>query len=220
MKSLKICLLLIFMSFSIVFNSHASGFRISGFVKDKQSSELLIGANILVENQRTGAVTDNNGFFSLKADFPCTLTFTYVGYSQQKIHIESMQDTLITIFLYPENELKEVVVSAKSQNKAGLTRLSARELEMIPMIGGKPDVMKAIQLLPGVLSQSEGMSLILVRGGEPGQNLYLLDNVPLIYVNHLGGFASVLIPILSTLWICIKVISLQNMAENFHQLLI
>ena len=64
----------------------------------------------------------------------------------------------------------------------------------IPTLGGKPDVIKSLQLIPGVQTQSEGMSLMMVRGGEPGQNQYLLDNVPLIYVNHLGGFLSVFNP--------------------------
>jgi hypothetical protein len=63
-----------------------------------------------------------------------------------------------------------------------------------PSLGGKPDVIKTLQLLPGISSQKEGSSLMIVRGGDPGQNLYLFDNVPIIYVNHLGGFMSVFNP--------------------------
>jgi hypothetical protein len=173
---------------------NASQFRISGFVKDKQSNETLIGANIWIEHQKTGTTTDNNGYFSLKVDSPCEMLFTYVGYGTQQFSINIKNDTLLVVHLIPENNLKELNVTAKAQNKPGVTRISAAELQLIPTIGGKPDVLKAIQLLPGVLSQSEGMSLILVRGGEPGQNLYLLDNVPLTYVNHLGGFTSVFNP--------------------------
>lgn len=173
---------------------NASQFRISGFVKDKKTNETLIGANIWIENQKTGTTTDNNGYFSLKVDAPCEMMFTYVGYRSLQFSINIKKDTLLVVHLVPENNLKELIVSAKAQNTPGVTRISAAELQLIPTIGGKPDVLKAIQLLPGVLSQSEGMSLILVRGGEPGQNLYLLDNVPLTYVNHLGGFTSVFNP--------------------------
>ena len=186
-------ILFIFFSFTNIY-LNAAQFRISGFVKDKQSNETLIGANIRIENQKTGTTTDNNGYFSLKVDAPCDLLFTYVGYRAQQFSINITNDTLLVVHLVPENNLKELVVSAKAQSTPGVTRISAAELQLIPIIGGKPDVLKAIQLLPGVLSQSEGMSLILVRGGEPGQNLYLLDNVPLTYVNHLGGFTSVFNP--------------------------
>ncbi len=194
MNSFKRTLILfILFSFTNLY-LNASQFRISGFVKDKQSNETLIGANIRIENQKTGTTTDNNGYFSLKVDAPCDLLFTYVGYRAQQFSINITNDTLLVVHLVPENNLKELVVSAKAQSTPGVTRISAAELQLIPIIGGKPDVLKAIQLLPGVLSQSEGMSLILVRGGEPGQNLYLLDNVPLTYVNHLGGFTSVFNP--------------------------
>ncbi|MBN2815028.1 MAG: TonB-dependent receptor plug domain-containing protein, partial [Bacteroidales bacterium] len=72
--------------------------------------------------------------------------------------------------------------------------LKTNEISLIPSIGARPDVSKGLQLLPGITSQKEGSSLLLVRGGDPGQNAYLFDNVPVIHVNHLGGFMSVFNP--------------------------
>jgi hypothetical protein len=92
------------------------------------------------------------------------------------------------------NTLSEITVTANDIQKFGITSINAKELTLLPTIGGKPDIIKALQLQPGVQTPSEGMSLMVVRGGEPGQNQYLLDNVPLIYVNHLGGLISVFNP--------------------------
>ena len=168
--------------------------QISGFVRDAQSGEVLIGANVWEKNQNTGTSTDNRGYFSIKINTPCLLSVSYIGYQTQNISIQATADSLISVKLLIENKLQEVTVTAARDKNFDVTRLSAKELLRVPTIGGKPDVIKALQLLPGVQSQSEGMSLMMVRGGEPGQNQYLLDNVPLIYVNHLGGLLSVFNP--------------------------
>jgi len=172
----------------------AATVQLSGFVRDAQNGEVLIGANILDKSSHTGTVTDNRGYFSLKVNTPCELNISYIGYKTVAFNIESMRDTLITIRLEVGNNLEEITVIATRERNFETTRLSSKELTQIPTLGGKPDVIKALQLLPGVQTQSEGMSLMMVRGGEPGQNQYLLDNVPLIYVNHLGGLLSVFNP--------------------------
>lgn len=174
--------------------SFAYSIQLSGFVRDAQSGEVLIGANIWEKNQNTGTTTDNQGYFSIKLKTPCVLTISFIGYKTQYLALQTNTDSLINVKLDSENNLKEVTVIASIENKYNVTRLSAKELLLIPAIGGKPDVIKALQLLPGVQTQSEGMSLMMVRGGDPGQNQYLLDNVPLIYVNHLGGLMSVFNP--------------------------
>jgi hypothetical protein len=168
--------------------------QISGFIKDKQSDEVLIGANVWDGNQKTGTSTDKNGYFSIRIQTPCKLGISFVGYQSLTKTIISPVDTFIVIRLEPQNNLNEVVVSGRNESRFNVTHLSAKELQSTPTLGGKPDVLKTLQLLSGVQSQSEGMSLMLVRGGDPGQNQYLLDNVPLIYVNHLGGFSSVFNP--------------------------
>ncbi|MBN2521591.1 MAG: carboxypeptidase-like regulatory domain-containing protein [Bacteroidales bacterium] len=165
--------------------------RISGFVKDQLSGELLIGANIIEPGTRNGTVSDYNGYFSIVIKIPSSLQISYIGYKNYFMNFNHTGDTLINVLLTPGNELDEVVIKAQRTPKFNVATLSNKELQQIPSIGGKPDVSKSIQLLPGIYSQNEGSSLLLVRGGDPGQNLYLFDNVPVIYVNHLGGFASV-----------------------------
>lgn len=179
----------------LIINAHSAfAVQLSGFVRDAQNGEVLIGANVWEKNQKTGTSTDNRGYFSLIVNSPCRLSVSYVGYKHQNLNILSDKDSLITVTLEAENSLNEITVTAIQEKGFEVTRLSAKELSLIPTLGGKPDVIKALQQLPGVQTQSEGMSLMMVRGGEPGQNQYLLDNVPLTYVNHLGGFMSVFNP--------------------------
>lgn len=183
--------------FALIFflvTCNVSAIQLSGFVRDKLSGEVLIGANVWCNNQNTGTTTDNRGYFSIKVNTSSIITVSFIGYIPQNIFIHSTNDSLINIKLEPGNSLEEVVVTASRNRGYDVTRLTAKELSLVPAIGGKPDLIKALQLLPGVLTHSEGMSLMMVRGGEPGQNQYLLDNVPLIYVNHLGGLLSVFNP--------------------------
>ena len=170
----------------------AAQIRVSGFVSDSLSGERLIGVNIVETGAANGTTSDNNGYFTLMIRQPAVLQLTYVGYKPVEIHVE--KDALIEIRMSTGIELAEVVVSARSWRHPGVTSLATRELLNIPALGGKPDVLKAAQLLPGVNPQGEGSSLLSVRGGNPGENLYLLDGIPLIYVNHLGGFMSVFNP--------------------------
>ncbi|MFA5815100.1 MAG: TonB-dependent receptor [Bacteroidales bacterium] len=168
--------------------------RISGFVRDKQSGERLIGANILMTPQKGGTTSDNNGYFSLVVRIPCILRISYVGYKPADLELTSRKDTLIEANLEPGQELEAIVITAARRPIANMAILTINELRELPSLGGKPDVLKSMQLLPGIQAQNEGSSLLLVRGGDPGQNLYLFDNVPVIYVNHLGGFMSVFNP--------------------------
>ncbi len=186
----------IFLFFFIFFilPVHSSNIHVSGFVKDKQSNEVLIGGNIWQSEQKNGTTTDKSGYYNLKVNTPCSLTISYIGYQTIILNITATTDTMLIVHMSTENNLNEVIVSGVRDSKFEVTRLTAKELELIPTLGGKPDVMKVLQLLPGVQTMSEGLNLMLVRGGDPGQNQYLLDNVPLIYVNHLGGFMSVFNP--------------------------
>ena len=168
--------------------------RISGFVKDLSSGEVLIGANIIEAGTSHGTISDYNGYFSILIPRPAKIQVSFIGYSSQIISDIPLKDTLLIIHLTPGSELDEVIVKAGRTQKFNVASLKNIELQQIPALGGKPDVLKAIQLLPGIQSQNEGSSLLLVRGGDPGQNLYLIDNCPLIYVNHLGGFTSVFNP--------------------------
>ncbi|MFA5648875.1 MAG: TonB-dependent receptor [Bacteroidales bacterium] len=168
--------------------------RISGFVKDSISHEVLVGAHVIDSTHMKVVATDNNGFFNISIKAGNAITFSYVGYKHKTILHSAKADTLLEVLLSPVNEIDEVVVKHTKRLSHGVSTLSNLELQQIPSLGAKPDVMKAIQLLPGIQSQNEGTSNILVRGGNPGENLYLFDNVALIYVNHLGGFFSVFNP--------------------------
>ncbi len=187
------------MLFIIAFNfstlsTSAANIQLSGFVREAHTNEVLIGANVYEITQKTGTATDNRGYFNLKVNSPSILKVSYIGYATRTVTINATSDSLIIIRLNANNSLNEITVLGQRENRSDITRITAKELMLVPTLGGKPDVMKALQLLPGVLTQSEGMCLMLVRGGDPGQNQYLLDNVPLIYVNHLGGFLSVFNP--------------------------
>jgi hypothetical protein len=169
--------------------------HISGIVRDKDSGEVLIGANVFDPESLNGSSTDNNGYFNmaLKEEID-SLWITYVGYTIGKLVLQSVKDTILSISLVQGSSLEEVSITARRKLTFNQSTLSNEQLRYIPSIGGQPDVLKTLQLLPGVQSQNEGSSNLLVRGGSPDQNLFLIDNVSLFYVNHLGGFVSVFNP--------------------------
>ena len=168
--------------------------RVSGFVRDSLTREVLIGAHVTDIVTGRAVVTDNNGFFSISSAKGNKLTFSFVGYRPKTIAIDKSEGSLVEVLLSPGTDIDEVVVTYTRRPAFNVSSLSSLELQQIPSLGAKPDVMKSIQLLPGISSQYEGSSLISVRGGNPGENLYLFDNVAVIYVNHLGGFMSVFNP--------------------------
>lgn len=177
--------------FLLCINSLFAQFHISGIVYDKQSGERLIGANVFEPKTFNGTSTDNSGYFSLIAKTQ-NISISYIGYKQKNISITS--DTLLTIMLETGNKIDEITIVNKTTKAFNISTLSNFEMQNIPTIGGKPDIIKALHTMPGIESQNEGSSLMNVRGGSPGENLFLIDNVPLIYVNHLGGFMSVFNP--------------------------
>jgi len=181
---------------SIAWNSYLSSqIHISGIVRDEISDEVLVGANIYEPINKKGTVSDNNGYFSLVIqDKYDTLIFTYVGYETQKLILNNDTDTIVSVHLKPGSFIEEVKVTAHRKVHFNQSRLSIEQLNYIPSIGAEPDVFKSLQLLPGIQTINEGSSNLIVRGGGPGENMYLIDNVPIYYVNHLGGFISVFNP--------------------------
>ncbi|RLD48474.1 MAG: TonB-dependent receptor, partial [Bacteroidetes bacterium] len=169
--------------------------RVAGIVRDGISGELLIGANVIDPIKKAGTATDNNGYFSLVMDRGSdSLLITYVGYAPVSVLLSSGKDTILNVFLQPGEDIEEVEVVAFKRNQFNESSLSNKELKYIPSIGSEPDVLKTLQLLPGIQTTNEGSSNLTIRGGGPGENLFLFDNVPLYYVNHLGGFVSVFNP--------------------------
>ncbi|HDS07139.1 MAG TPA: hypothetical protein ENO05_05875 [Bacteroides sp.] len=185
-----IFLLLVLFPLTIIAQKH-----LSGIVRDGQTGELLIGAHVFDPLQSEGTSTDNNGYFSMVVGSGTdSLIFSYVGYVTLAIPVREMTDTILNIHMVPGSEIEEVRVTGHRRVHFNQSRLSNKEMRYIPAIGAEPDVLKTLQLLPGVQSPNEGSSNLQVRGGGPGDNLFLIDNVPLYYVNHLGGFFSVFNP--------------------------
>ena len=176
--------------------SSSQSFTISGTVTDAASGETLIGATVLDTRSGRGTVTNAYGHYSLtlKAD-SVSLKISYVGYESQTFAMRLAKNTAISVRLKPSLQLDEVVITAERPGDTRSSQMSATQMTMekiksVPVMFGEADIIKALQLMPGVQSGSEGNSGMYVRGGGPDENLFLLDGVPLYNVSHLGGFFS------------------------------
>lgn len=194
---MKVSALIIFF-LSIVFSVHAQTvFTISGTVQDGETGEKLIGATVYESQLQKGTGTNVYGFYSLSlAAETVELSFSYVGYEPQKFRLTLTADTRLEVSLKPVTLLGEAVIESESDSKVEESQMSTITLDMskvasLPVLLGERDVLKTLQLLPGVQSGTEGASGIYVRGGGPDQNLILLDGVPVYNASHLFGFFSV-----------------------------
>ncbi|MDC2232911.1 TonB-dependent receptor [Bacteroides thetaiotaomicron] len=176
-------------------------FTISGYVTDGTSSETLIGTNIIESHQYQGTTTNPYGFYSITLpEGETELRFSYLGYTTETHHFTLAQDTLLNIRMKGNAQLEEVVVvSDKAEAGTVATQMGAVEIPMVqikntPSILGESDVMKAIQLMPGVQAGVDGSAGLYIRGGSPDQNLILLDGTPVYNVDHMFGFFSVFTP--------------------------
>lgn len=191
----KILLLLLLFPGIIAFSQKIT---VSGTLTDKETGEFLIGASVYETVNYKGTSTNNYGYFSLKFDSsPVEISFSYVGYQTKIIKVSGLSDTILNVPLSPVLDIGEVTVTgnAASDRVMGsqMSKIDIPILKMkkLPVLMGETDLIKALQLLPGVQSGMEGTSGLYVRGGGPDQNLILLDGVPVYNVNHLFGFFSV-----------------------------
>ena len=174
---------------------------ISGYVMDAASKETLIGATVFDKNSGKGCATNNYGFYTLTLNQgEVDLQVSYVGYTQQNRTFDLKENQSLNFALETNTTLDEVVVegaratvSARSPQMS-VVELPVQQIKTIPTLFGEADVLKAIQLLPGVQNGSEGSAGMYVRGGGPDENLLLLDGVPVYNVNHALGFFSVFNP--------------------------
>ena len=174
---------------------------ISGYVMDAASKETLIGATVYDKNSGKGCATNSYGFYTLTLNQgQVDLQISYVGYAQQDKAIELKENLSLNFALETNTTLDEVVVeatrgtvSARSPQMS-VVELPVQHIKSVPTLFGEADVLKAIQLLPGVQNGSEGSAGMYVRGGGPDENLLLLDGVPVYNVNHMLGFFSVFNP--------------------------
>lgn len=190
-------ILFLFLCFSLF--SYSQNRIIKGTVTDINSGEFLFGANVFVNELKKGTSVDDKGYYalSLPVSGNYIVKFSYVGYETQEIKITQDSSDTLNIQLRSNQLLEEVVISAKMEGDRitnpvmGLEKMSIEEIRSIPAFMGEVDVIKAIQLLPGVQATSEGGSGFSVRGGSPDQNLIVLDHTTVYNPSHLMGFFSV-----------------------------
>lgn len=174
-------------------------FSVSGSIKDKKTGETLTGATIgLLEKPGVGVVTNAYGFYSITIpEGKYSMVISYSGYATDTIQLDLKQNTVVNRSLAAaSNQLQEVVVAGRKGNNIlktppGVQRLSMEDIKDIPVLLGEKDVLKTIQLLPGIKSAGDGRSGFFVRGGSADQNLILLDEAPVYNASHLLGFFSV-----------------------------
>jgi Outer membrane receptor proteins, mostly Fe transport len=196
MQTFPICLILLF--FIVSLQLSAQHYTISGYITDEENGEPLISSSIFETGLAKGTVTNNFGYYSLTLPAgQISLKYSYVGYrtSVQTFYLQS--DTVLNIRLLQNAVLQEVTVTG-DLSKMGVksSQMSAVEIPVsqiknIPTLFGENDLIKALQLLPGIQSGTEGSAGLYVRGGGPDENLLLLDGVPIYNVNHMFGFFSV-----------------------------
>ena len=171
---------------------------ISGTITDGNSGEPVFGAMIYDTLAKIGTTANEYGFFSLKVpEGPTVIRISYFGFTPEYVNIGAEQTELNLELGSSIKEIDEVVVSASDtrksteQTNSGTFELSLDKVEKLPVFLGEKDVIKTLQLMPGVSSGGEGSSGLYVRGGGPDQNLILLDGVPIYNASHLFGFFSV-----------------------------
>ena len=184
---------------SILIGQKKRDYTISGYVEDFLTGERLLQANIMDQRSGRGAISNMYGFFSLTLpEDSVAVLFSYIGYHTSVVSYFNNKDSFTLIKLKPSINLGEVVVEAKTkieeQSQMSEFDLPIEQLKSIPSIGGEADILKNIQLLPGIQSGSEGSTNIYVRGGGPDQNLILLDGIPVYSTAHLFGFVSIFNP--------------------------
>ena len=177
----------------------AQKYTVSGYLTDAASGESLISAALVDHTSGQGTVSNNYGYYTLT--LPAgehAFEYSYIGYEPVTMSLRLTRDTVIHVALQPAAELLAGAAVTASRSEIGVrgTQMSAIEIpvhqiQRVPALAGEVDVIKALQLLPGVQSGTEGSAGMYVRGGGPDENLLLLDGVPIYNVNHMMGFFSV-----------------------------
>ncbi len=177
----------------------AKKFTVSGHIKDSGTGEVLLGATVYASGPKSGVLSNSYGFYSIS--LPAgknSLVFSFVGFKKQLQSISLTANLTLDIALEPgQSELGEVVISDQRADEnvrapeMSMIRLDVKTINRIPALLGEVDIIKAIQLLPGVQSTSEGSTGFSVRGGNSDQNLILLDEATVYNASHLMGFFSV-----------------------------
>ena len=189
-----------FLCFSILWLSSASlsfwgqsvqQFTLSGYITDAATGETLIGATVWSEDASVGVVSNLYGFYTLTLPAKTyNLQVAYIGYERQRLEVDlSGENVKFNLAMVPGTKLGEAVVTGENESRIeeqvqmSKMEIPIDQIKSLPAIGGEVDLLKSLQLLPGVQSGGEGTSGLYVRGGSPDQNLMLLDGVPLYSVS-------------------------------------
>ena len=196
----KLVLLLVI---SVVYTATAQDkFTVSGYAKDAKNGEALIGVTVYKKNSQIGTSTNEYGFYSLTLPKgQDTIVFSFVGYKTVIKPINLISNLTVSSEIGEEGkELDEVVISSEREDKniksmeMSVAKLDIKQIQKMPALLGEVDVIKSIQLLPGVTTVGEGASGFNVRGGNIDQNLVLMDEAPVYNSSHLFGFFSIFNP--------------------------
>ena len=197
--SFKVCLIAIL---SIAFFSSqlkAQKFNaVNGTIKDIATGETLIGASVKVTGPKQAATATNAyGYYAFNLPTGSyRIEVSYVGYQTVVKQIDIDKDLKLNVDLLISNELAEVIVTDVKRNnnvsnaQMGVEKLNVKDIQNVPVLFGEKDILKTLQLLPGIKSAGEGNSGFYVRGGATDQNLILLDEAPVYNASHLLGFFS------------------------------
>ncbi|NDW13418.1 TonB-dependent receptor [Bacteroides sp. 214] len=192
----------IFFLLCIVFSLpiFSQGYKVTGMVTDAKTQETLIGVSLQVKEKPTiGAITDSRGWYDLTLPAGThTLVVNYLGYNEKEINIRLIDKNIRQHIALSQSsiELEEVVITSErvdanvSDPQVGVTKMEIAQLNKLPVLMGERDVIKSLELMPGVRTAGEGSTGFFVRGGTSDQNMVMLDNVSVYNASHLMGFFS------------------------------
>lgn len=176
----------------------AQSYRVSGYIEDSESGERVAGVHVYLDQQRVGVVTNQYGFYSLNIPaLGSRISVSHVSYESVAIDLDLRADTVLVIRLDPRVLLMdEIAVTSEGETLASRIQMShhtlpIQQIEEIPVLFGESDVLRTLQLLPGLQGGREGFSQIYVRGGGADQNLILLDGQTVYNPTHVLGIFSV-----------------------------
>ncbi len=197
---MKIKFFVVFLLFVNFFVNAQEKYTVSGVVSDINSGETLLGATVYISGTSIGAVTNQYGFYSITTEVgKKEIIFSFLGYETKIVSIDLSNNITLNYSLNESSdELDEVIIKAKDKERLNIkstqmssNNLKAKTIKQIPVVLGEVDVIKSIQLLPGVTNGGEGTAGFNVRGGASDQNLVLLDEAIIYNSSHLFGFFSV-----------------------------
>lgn len=191
--AIALCLLL-----GVLQGAAQQKYTLSGYVRDSLSGETLIGATVLVSGQSKGVATNSYGFYSITLPGgEYRVAASFAGYRAEDTSLQLTSDLQLNFGLGQRAMLDEVVVSSRLRAsnvrtpQMGKIDLSVARIKSVPVLLGESDLLKTLQLLPGVRNAGEGNTGLYVRGGGPDQNLIMLDDAVVYNTGHLFGFFSI-----------------------------